>query len=425
MGFLLNLGYRWAGPPVGGFIFSASGTQKEQTVRRSFEATEGQTILFDPQLYLAALDGESCLQTCAKLATYPWFGIDVTPFDSGQMKARDWFHSVRHSLKWEPNIPGNATEIEEAVKTCFEFQKEFGVTHLIAPTPLVSDYEDQFSSQLQWLQAAESLKDSMGLPLLATVSLADHLLKQQDPENNTLLQTILDNLTTSRFDGVYVLVVREAGDSIRLLDRPVAETLMYVSHVVGAQHGLTVVVNFADDLGELCLALGASAFGGGFSMKQRRLCFSDFVDRGGGSAYPKFYSKSLISDLSMDDLVKLRRARLLRLLSDDITPISEPLWRALRSGASPNTVPAWRQSRNNVSDSMNHRILVLDKSARELESAELADRRQTALSWLQEAEAHNALIEKRLRADPLSNDTRHIDSWLEGLERQMSRIEGS
>lgn len=424
--FLLNMGYQWGDGAldyVDGYVFNAAAIHGEQAKRRPFEIYEDQWVLFDPQLYLAALDSRSCEQTCARLATYPWFRVTVPEYDSSVMTQRDWFESVKQDINWQPSLPTDLVEIRDVIKKCFMFQEQFGCTHLIIPTPSVDNSEDQFGVQLQWLEAASSLRDQYKLPMLATVAINDYLLEPYVPSKNTLLQTALDNLTVSAFEGLYVLVVQEGAESPRLLDNHVVESLLYISHLVGGQAKKTVVVNFSDDLGYACLAAGATTFVGGASIKQRRMCLADFVQRGGGPAYPRFYSHQLIGDyLTQSDLSKIRDIRLLRLIDRDVTADSRPLLEALKKGGDANAVPSWRQSMNNVTAAQRHRVTLMHQAVTQLAKIPEEDRLTAALTWVQNAEANTALMDSRLQGNPLSENGRHLPVWSRSIESLMDYI---
>ncbi len=420
--FLVNMGYRWAMnfDGVDGYIFNASGFSKEQANRRPFECFDHQWILFDPQLYLTNLDGATCNKTCAKLSTYPWFGINVPDFDSQEMNHTEWMDHLKASLSWNPSLPNTAADISSIVNDCLLFQAEFGVTHMIAPTPLVQDPDDQFSVQLQWLSAAAELKNHYNIPIFATVAISDYLLFPHRPANNLLLGTIIDNLTVNDFDGIYLLVVQEAADTLRLIDRNIVESLFYISYIAGKMHSKQIIINFADDLGFACNAIGATAFASGATVKQRRMSLVDFIDRGGGSAYPRLYSHSLIGDfLSEDDLTKIRNARLLRLINRDWTEEADSLLKALVAGETANSVPVWRQSNNNVTQANTHRIVLLKKKITDLNSLSTDNQLEAILTWLQDAEAHTALINNKLSGCPLKEDSRHIKVWREAFENML------
>src|SRR5438552_1924994 len=101
MMFLLNVGYRWNLASdlseVQATIYLAAGSIGERLRRQSLP--EKQCLLFDPQLYLAGLEAETCQKTCARLASYPWFAVaGIPPFDSSQTTLRAWENAIRQTI---------------------------------------------------------------------------------------------------------------------------------------------------------------------------------------------------------------------------------------------------------------------------------------------------------------------------------------
>jgi hypothetical protein len=391
---------------------NASGVQSEQARRRDFPLLQGQWLLFDPQLYLSNLDITKCEKTCGKLATYSWFGMQAPAFDSREETEREWFKRVKAELKWSPTIPSSSAETQLVIRDCLHYQSAMGVTHFICPSPLAADPADGFQEQVKWMDAAIPLRASFGRPLLATLAVSDYLLSETEPPLNEPLQGVLDSIATRELDGLYVLVVQDSAPSCRITQRRLAESLLYISYIVGTLSGKIVIVNFADDLGYACVSLGAEAYADGWTNKQRRLSISDFTDREGGWALPRLYSHSLAGDfLTERDLSKLRDADLLYLLDKDVTEASRPLLSALGKGASAKDIPTWRESRNNVGEAAVHRVARLQQAIEGLRTATTKDRRQEGLNWLRGAEAGMALVLRKLSPKPPEEDGRHVPEW--------------
>lgn len=423
--FLLNIGYQWPNDigEADGVIINACSMHMEQLVRRNLEEKLGEkpgVVLFDPQLYLAGLDEDTCNLTCAKLSTYQWFGGSEIEFDSGEISQREWFNQHRESMTWPGTVPIIKKEVLECIRNCFNYQLEIGVTQLIIPVPLVEDPDDEFVQQIFWIDAALELKDDYELPMLATVAFVDQLLIHQPPLENKLAQAIIDNIAVrTELDGIYVLPVQTVDNTTRIDNKRVAEFLLHISYIVGHENEKIVVVNFADAFGYACLGVGGTAYGGGYTTKTKRMNMSDYIEKdGGGGAYPKFYSHNLILDLLSDrDLSKIRDEKLLRFINGDKTEASKDLLETLKQGNSANDLPPWRESKNNVAYATAHRIDRLVKAARNLNRIDdLEDRENNVLEWLQNAEAYYLLLQKRFSEDPLSDDGRHITVWRAGFE---------
>lgn len=424
--FLYNVGYHLHNVVSDGVIFLASGRHSEAQRRRvtDFAVPDGAWVLFDPQLYLVGLDGKSCAKTCAHLVTYPWFGVDVPEYSDAYVSETEWFKDVQASLRWVPTIATHPVDIRATVEECLRFQDEVGVTHLIVPTPLIETEGDQFSCQLKWIEAGLDLGHKFQQPLFGTLAIMDHLLSHISPLKNPLLTNILDNLTTSRLDGLYILVCHEDSAADRILNVNVAESLLFISETTHS-HGQQSIVNFADDLGYACLAAGSSAFASGYYRKQRRMSFSDFIDTGGGYRLPYFYSHRLISDFLPDaELSKIANARLVRYFHSDRTPESQPLLEAHTARLRATSVPDWQERRNNDATAIQHRARLLSTKTNELAAIAADERMENILTWLQDAEAFRTLVNRKLDAEPARDDGRHITIWRKAVERRLDQASG-
>jgi len=421
--FLLNLGYRWTNHELAnGIILNASGFNKEQGVRRGISSNL-EMMLFDPKLSLNDLEYENSEMPCSRLTTYPWFGGSEVEFNSAQGTATDWFADHRESVNWPINIPTERGEIEVCIKDCLDYQVSIGVTHLVVPTPTVYNYEDEFAEQLKWIDIALAVKEHYNLPMLTSISINDHLLMQGEPLKNKLVQTIIDNVSVRiELDGVYITPIQTNDAVVKLDNKYVAEFLLHTSNIFGYINEKIVVVNYIDSFGYACLAVGATAFGSGYSNKTKRMSLNDFKESKGGKSFPKFYSHKLILDLlSYRDMNKLQEARLLRLLEEDMTEASENLIGALKEGLNANNVPKWRESINNITAATQHRICCLVDATRKLKEIEnLEDKESYILEWLQNAEANHLLLQTKFNSEPISDDGRHISVWRAAFENYLS-----
>ncbi|PFR07567.1 hypothetical protein COK10_19850 [Bacillus anthracis] len=421
--FLLNLGYRWTNHELAnGVILNASGFHKEQGVRRNI-ADDLEMTLFDPQLYLAGLEYESCNMTCSRLTTYPWFGGSDTDYDSAQGTAQDWFAGHRQSVNWPVEVPTERDEIRDCIKDCLDYQVGVGVSHLIIPTPIVCDYEDEFAEQLKWIDIALEIKEEYELPVLTSIAINDHLLIQGEPLKNKLVQTILDNISVrTELDGVYVIPVQTNDATVKLDNKNVAEFLLHISNILGHINEKIVIINYTDSFGLACLGVGATAFGSGYGNKTKRMSLNDFRESGGGKSFPKLYANELVMDLlSYRDINKLKDSRLLRLIKNDVTESSQDLINALNAGLTANDVPKWRESINNITTATQHRIQRLVGATEKLQQIEsMEDREAYILEWLQNAEAYHLLLQAQFSSEPLSEDGRHIAVWRNAFESYLN-----
>lgn len=419
--YLLNLGYQWSNHDiVEGVIINASGVHIQQANRRDqIEAAKWK--LFDPQFYLKTLDLDQSRKTCERLSTYPWFGGSSVDFNSGEYTPTAWFQQHKKNVQWDNNIPSDEEQITKCIKDCLNFQISIGVTHLIAPIPIIGNPEDEFAQQLKWIDVVENLQSDYDKPILITIAFLDNLFFYEAPLENKLFQTMLDNLSVrTELDGIYVVPIQTNDSTLKIDDKYVVESLLHLCNFM-AQNEKVVVTNFVDSLGFACLGAGATAFGGGYSNKEKRMCLNDFIDASGGRSYPRFYSFNLISDLySNRDLNKVKDVRLIRLIKDDITDVSTDLYSELKNGGSANNVPNWRESLNNVTTSKQHRIKCFKEKTNLLNNIEQIEKKEeSVLEWLQNANANKLLLDSKLIDNPLSDDSNHISLWLSAFEEYL------
>lgn len=416
--FLLNLGYQWSNHElVDGVIINASGVHMEQAVRRD-KIGSVNWKLFDPQFYLKCLDYEQSKKACERLSTYPWFGGSTVEYDSGEFTPTSWFNEHKQNVQWDNIIPTDDNEIAYCIKECLKFQEDIGATHLIAPIPMIENPEDEFAVQLKWIDVLEKVKDDFEKPVLVTVAFLDNLFLYDPPLSNKLFQTIMDNLSVRvELEGVYIVPVQTNDASPKLDDKNVVEGILHMCSIMSENEKL-VIVNYADSLGYACIGAGATAFGGGYSNKEKRMCLNDYTDATGGRSYPRFYSHNLISDFySNRDLTKIKDVGLLRLIKDDITNVSKDLFDELANGGIANNLPNWRESMNNITASKQHRIVCMNNHAGEFLKLNSTEERDThILTWLQNAEAYRLLLDSKLKNNPLSDDARHIPVWSSAYE---------
>ena len=199
----------------------------------------------------------------------------------------------------------------------------------------------------------------------------------------------------------------------------VARALLELSYNLGQLQEKTVVINFADVFGLVCMAAGASAFGSGYTTKERRLSFDDFIQRGGGMALPRYYSNTLIGDFySERDINKIVKLKLLRYITGDIkTTHSRSLMDALSRKIKISTVQAWKETRSNTATAARHRVDCLVEQANVLGAIDNFENRLTEMfAWIQEAESKMEYLKSRLKDDPLNEDGRHLSVWRKAIE---------
>jgi len=422
--FCANLGYRWGdvGPDsdVDGVLCMASAIDMASAVRRDLQAGDVSAVLFDPQVYMAGLPFEDSEKTCARLATYPWFPVEVADYESGEMTRRDWLGEVTSEMgaEWPPALPTTEEGTLALVRSAIDFQSDFGVTHVILPAPLISEPDSDLAEALLWVDAGLEASQDVKTPILATLAVSDVCLLRDGSEANPILSIAVDQLSARpELSGVYVVLEQSRGEFRGPIHRQVCRSLLTLSHVLGEECRLHVFVNFAAEFGLACLGAGAKSFASGYENKCRRLHLPDFVQRGGGGAFPRFVSLGCLCEyLPGTDLERIRDRRLLRLLQNDRTLAGAPLLDALQAGRSADNVVGWRESRNNVAEARRHYLQRLSAAARQLASMEAADRARIVYQLLQDAERDSAYLDSIFQGDPLWESGTHVGVWRAAYE---------
>jgi hypothetical protein len=377
-------------------------------------------LLWDPQLYLATLDGAACTPVCAHLASYPWFDVPgVRPFDSDagdRVRAYDREMKERVATHWPAAVPA---DIERAAASCLAHQTRIQCTEIILPAPLITDREEEAHAAAEWLdaglRAAQDLLFSQ--PMLATVAVHESALNEAAFSTNGFLDLIVDPVTAREgIGGVYIVVAQMGARHPFLASRSVLRAYAHLCRAFSTAGAETIVVNFADVFGVSCLAAGASSCATGPSQVLRRLSFEGLREQGGGTPLPHYYSHRCVAEFrSEQDMRALTEHRLLRRVRDD-TRHSSPLTQALASGGHEASVPGpWVESRNNVfSGAQLHFICRLHNAAQALAPLAPAERSQAVVDWLEEASASQLLIQERMRGagGEIVGKVAPVEEWL-------------
>lgn len=436
--FLYNLGYRWNVPSntlLHGVIVNASGVDYQSALRREARENFPMTVIFDPQLYLAGLDGEASSRTCARLSTYPFFPVEVTEFDSSTQSVRDWMDQTSSEVIefWPLQLPTEDEQIRSIIYNAIRFQIQFETSDIILPMPLIEAPELDFSLLTRWMDLGHAVFSELSgelrngqIPLI-TIPLSDRLLHASPPSTNGVLQGIIDHLTArSEIRGVYIVIEKGPDSYDRITSANVACSVFHMAHVLGIVRRLKVLINFTEQLGLFALAAGAAAFGSGYETKAQRCCLMDFVQRGGRGLLPHFYSLATLCDYlpERDMLRKLLPKRLLNILATDEQPASANLFSALRAGGAPQRVPPdWAEVVNNIQAAQTHYVQLITASTEELNAfATHSGKAQRALTWLQRADQNATYLNTRFEGDPLSDSGAHVGAWRQAFEQHIEEF---
>ncbi len=414
---ILNLGYQWAiarAVDVEGVVYLASGGTNERFVRNS--ESDYNVVLFDPQLYLAGLNAVDHSIACGRLSTYSWFGVDDSPqFDSAIQSRREWENAAKEhaTANWIGSAPKNG--IVDVAGDALELQQQLGCTHVLSPTPLITDREDDGEEFSIWLDAGIVAADQVDLagPLLATIAVDEVCLSERVFEPAGFLDTIVDQVTSRQeFDGVYFVVAQTAARHPFASAENVLRTYAHLTKRF-ADHGYPFVMpNFCDMFGFVCAGLGASQILNGATQSLRRLCFAS---PSMGRALPSLYSHRTVSEYRTEtDLNRVRDSRSIRHMQD-ITPVSRPLFQRLKAGGSAADLPAWAESINNVDASRRHFIDRVRREWYEIADMDRDTRYEAIFNWLDDADAADLVVRERV-GQALSGQSAPKQLWMRIME---------
>lgn len=392
--FALNEGFKWFSTSftnLEGAVYLASGNDAER-MRRSPQANFTWKI-FDPQLYLAGLAGEESAKICARLASYSWFGLDGVPeFDSGEQGRRAWQQAMQAFVRdnWRGSAP-DEDELAGCAASAVAFQADLGCTHILAPSPLIAEREDEAESCALWIDASLDAAAELetGQPIIATVAISEAVLNNASFNEGGFLDTVVDQVTSrDGLGGVYIVVAQT--QALHPLSAPTIVTKAY-AHLTQAFANFGyefVFVNFADVFGIACLGLGATGFATGRSYSLRRLCLASMLDESFGLPLPHLYSHRAIAEFLSEREMEVIAQRNLMSRVRDITPHSQDLFQALTAGRQISTVPAWAESKNNVTAAARHFIARMIAEGAAQSELSVDDRLARVTAWLASAATH-------------------------------------
>lgn len=413
-----NLFYKWSfqGAEPSAAILHPAGFDATRLRGGVPAADHLGNVMIDPDLHFWGLEPETCGKVCRNLSTHDWMDLDLPRAEDFPGKKDEWQAAIDRMLPdaWPPVSPTNDDELKALIERCLDWQLVNGASAVILPTPTIEDDDVGLDEFVRWAKVGIQAAESIDCVALLSVSILDLALPRHYERLVDLVTSLPD------VPGLYVAVITSRDEGIVPDSREFARALLEISHVVGHQHGLPVVINFADVFGLACVAVGAEGFGFGYERKCRGLSRAAYQDSGdGGGAYPRFFSLgTAASYLPARDLDRVRDERLLWMLDQDETQASLPLLGALRAGSSGNDAPAWREGRNNVAAARAHLIQRLELANSELLAmTDIRERAQWALRWLQNAERDANYLRARFVDDPLQSMGTHVGPWRAAYEQ--------
>ncbi len=418
--FMINTGYRFPAPPVtaDGLVLIPYGNYSERLFRTPLPEKDLQIL--DPQLYLAELNSESCSKVCSRLATYPWLGNNRAVECKDEFSTnKEWTdHIVEKISEFWPGVV--TTDVDEACRKCIEFQQDLKCSHIIIPTPMLAEREDEASNLATWIDEGIKVASDLEIaqPILVSVAMNEAILNDSTFEQGGYLDAVVDQVVArDGIDGVYIVIAQTQVTHPFESNKIVWSAYAHLSRAFSEAGFKGIFINFADVFGLVCLALGASLCATGPSHSLRRLSPDSLKDGGGGTALPHLYSHKLMGELlSETDLKLITEQRLLTRVKDE-TASSRDLFGAIAAGKTAKHVPAWIESKNNISAAQSHFIERMHAEARSLRTLSHSERVDRIRDQLETASANALLLQSRLGEDGLPDHVAPSDKWLDILNR--------
>lgn len=379
-------------------------------------------LLFDPQLYLAEIECGSSKgrKHCAKLASYPWFGVTGLPtYDSANQKQHHWMTEAVEKISkiWPGKAPTDPEAVALGARECVDFQIRKGTRAIIVPSPLTVDFASDYAAELQWVDDALAHVKALGgveVPVFASVVISDLALKFHEPEHNPLLATVLDQLTAREVQGVYIVIEQssEPSDTRHCASPKTLRSLLYLVHQFSREAQLQVGINFQGAFGLVCEAAGATWWASNWYKSLRRFRLLDANAE--GRTRPWYWSAPSCLDINMESDFDLLAAAGLQRIADE-TPSCVELLLAAKQGKASKTVLDWEYRVNNRTAPIAHYLHSAIKMETALEAhPDGAPRLEHVETWLASAAATAAWASPKLGPSARTSPS-HVQEWLEAF----------
>lgn len=434
MAFYATAGYKFTLPPgatpVGSVVLSGAlpmhqlqrrqpkSPKKPPKVPKPPKYPHMVRMLLDPQLYLAGLDVNQSPKQCAKLSTYPWFGVPAAQvYDSGEQTQKKWMDEAVATIRgrWPGKPPTDPAVIKLGAEECVDLQLALGCEAIILASPLTHDASTSYDEELAWLDAGLAhARAHTDRPVFATVAITDVCLRFTDPENNQLLDLISDAVSARGVDGVYFVVEQasEAADTRQCGNVRTLASVLHVVHEFAKECELTVVTNFLGMFGVACVAAGASVWSCGWYKSLHRLRLAD--QGAPGRAYPTYWSTPAAIDIHLDtDFDKLVGAGMLPAIADR-TAAAAGLLAAAARGVSSKNVAEWAYQQSNVTACTEHFFQASIAFDGQLQAMANPQQVVAVEKWLAAAAAQVPKVLATLGSGS-GTRTSHVTAWLDAF----------
>ena len=371
-----------------GGIILPSGVPSHTLTRRNLNTAALRRRLLDPQMYLGDLQPDRCRNTCTCLASYPWFLAEgIEAYDSSQHTQAQWRANTQQGITETWRRPPTSTDgIRQSVDLCIEFQRNIGVERIILPSPLTRDHATDYARELEWLDIGTERARALApdIPALATIAISDTCLRGFNPNENTLIEIILDQVSARATAGAYVVLEQANETTYNCTSPNTIGALLRLVHGLKTGGLARVLVCYAGTAGLLTLLAGADAWSTGWYRGERRLRLAD-IEQTEGRAMPAYYSHPTATEFHLaNDLTRVRDAGLLDTIADE-TEFSRDLLTALAQGRTPNDVVPWQPRASNVTAARAHFATAMIRETRRIGELRDADVNGYGQQWLDRA----------------------------------------
>ncbi|MEQ1870678.1 MAG: hypothetical protein ABL961_11700 [Vicinamibacterales bacterium] len=305
-------------------------------------------------------------------------------YDSGLHTQAAWKAATERTIiqHWR-GTPTTLLDIEQSVERAVTFQRDLGCEAIILPSPLTNDHASDYARESEWLEvgAERCAAIAPGLPALATIAISDTCLRGFAPQENTLIDIILDQVTARAPDGAYIVLEQANEVTYNCTSANTVGALLRLVQGLKAGGLRRVIVSYAGTAGLLALIAGADAWATGWYRGERRLRLSD-IEQSEGRAMPAYYSHPAATEFHLaNDLSRVRDAGMLTLIRDE-TAHSANLLAALDAGRVPHDVAQWQPRPSNVTAARAHFATAMIRETALIGGLDEADQIAYGSSWL-------------------------------------------
>jgi hypothetical protein len=420
-----------AGSPdtIAGGIIAASAMSRPQLVRRKLSrASYLQHCLLDPQLYLADLASATAGKNVVNLGTYPWFRCEHQSFESGKPGGLpQWKAEQANTLVqgWPGAAATDPKEVADCAQSAIEIPLALGCEAVILPSPMTRAPGGGYATEARWLDAglAACSKLRVSMPVYATIAIADSALRELNPLENPLLQTLTAHVASrDGLAGAYVVIAQNSEDEGSWIckDPDTLLSLLVIVDDIVRGAGRDVIVNGVGTFGLVAAAVGARIWSSGYYRSQRRMRTSDYNDSEGRTV-PRYFSARLLGDVGVEhDLALVARDAVGRRVLTD-TPSAAALNAILRGGGTPADVPEWEYTPGTPTAAMAHHNHCMQGLSTALGAASVEQRVNLMDSMLRRAETVAQSVREIVTARPRPDGqvTKHTDFLSQRIWREV------